>query len=107
MKSVLLSLHKHARYSLLPTSDLVVYSERHALLEFGVVVVCISRDHACSLESKRDVKVLRHVALGPVCYVAVTIWIIDANGLNRLPSEEGVMADEWRYLAVSNIEVDL
>lgn len=90
---------------LLPSIQLVEDGKRHTLFEATAVVTGQSDNVTRNLQTKRNIKVLGHVALGPEANVAIFLWRI-AYRLDSLPAQKGVVTDERSNLTATDGEAD-
>ena len=83
---------------LLPARQLVVDRQRHALLEaLGARVVGEAHDVPRRLQAQRHVEVLGHGLLAPE--LLGLAGLLDGDGLQRRPAQDGVVADEGGHVA--------
>ena len=84
---------------LLPPVQLIVDGERHSLLEATLRVRRPADNVATHLQTKRHIKVFRHVRLGPDLLLAIC-RVDERSILQCFPAKEGIVADEGRDLTV-------
>ena len=85
---------------LLPSRKLVIHGQGHALFEAFASPRRETDDVPIALQTKRHVKVFRHVALRPKLVIAVLILV--RNLLNGRPAKNGVVADKGSNIAVGD-----
>ena len=85
---------------LLPSSKLVVDSQRDTFFETLASPSRKTDNVAIALKAKRHIKILRHVGFRPELVVAVFILVGDL--LDGSPAEDGIVADEGSDVAVGD-----
>lgn len=88
----------------LPSRELVVHGQRHALLEAVAGPGREPDDVPVALQAQRHVEILGDVGFGPELLVAVFVFVGDL--LDRAPAEDGVVADEGGHVAVGDRVAD-
>ncbi|KAI6755717.1 hypothetical protein HG531_004823 [Fusarium graminearum] len=89
----------------LPASQLVVKCERDTLLEPAVVICCKTHDTACHLDTKTDVKIFRHMSIGPPLLLAIA-WIDKGDVLHCFPAEESIVTNEGGHVTRADTVFD-
>lgn len=101
----LLAIANSCMHVLLPAIKFIENGQRHAFFETPAVVAGKANNISGNLQAKRDIEVLRHVALGPETNVAIFFGRI-TNRLNSFPAQEGIVTDERRDLTTTGGEPD-
>lgn len=90
---------------LLPSRQLIVECQRHALFELAVVIGRKTDCHTRHLKTQTDIEVLRDVSIGPPFCLSVR-GIDKCNTLDGFPAKDCIVANKGGNVTAANTVPD-